>query len=326
MAPVATEVVERFLYHSFPRRGRGSDAEIEKGCKVLSLIREAGLLLTPEIVPWQHEHADGTPPRQQQVIQKRACFTELSPAELPTHAEEFGHFALEFQIDTLKTVGAIPVFYIPQPSDKSLSLGSTLVIQVIDAMLLVMKLVDMKKGLDSFPTDTGERMEYGSGFQNPKVFNLDVTETRRTLDALTHALTPPDMLEHALIGLMNFFYPADDVPRNKALAYYRQREWRIAGNFSVRGNEVMRRPSPELIDRLLAIDEEFFGREFSSPFGNRLADAAYVYPGFGDRKVLEMSTRVIVPAAAVDKAKKILNGLDRCPPVVSLESIANPKF
>lgn len=59
---------ERFFYHSFPRRGRSTDSEIEKGCKILSLIGEAGLVLAPEIVKWKYPHADGSPPREQQTI------------------------------------------------------------------------------------------------------------------------------------------------------------------------------------------------------------------------------------------------------------------
>ncbi len=40
-----TVPTERFFYHSFPPRGRSTDSEIEKGCKILSLIGEAGLVL-----------------------------------------------------------------------------------------------------------------------------------------------------------------------------------------------------------------------------------------------------------------------------------------
>jgi hypothetical protein len=206
-------------------------------------------------------------------------------------------------------------------------LGPTLVVQVIDAMLLVMKLVDIKKRLDSFPTGTGERMEYGSGFQNLKVFTLDVAETRRALDALTHALTPPDMLEHALIGLLNLFCPADDVQRGKELKYYRQREWRIASNFGATQEGVMRLPSVELVDRLIDIDERFFGgifppKKFEESSGRRLAECCYVYPEAGGNRMIELASRVIVPAEAVEQVTTILKALSRPPPVTSLEGIA----
>src|SRR5271165_6017221 len=103
---ISTPIEERFLYHSFPRRGSNSAVEIETGCKVLSLIRDVGLLLAPEAVKWQYTHADDTPPRIQEIWQRRISFTELLPSELPRHAETFGHFALEFRIDTLKSLGA----------------------------------------------------------------------------------------------------------------------------------------------------------------------------------------------------------------------------
>jgi hypothetical protein len=62
---------ERFFYHSFPRRGRGIDGEIEKGYKILSLITEVGLVMAPEVLKWSYPHADGSPPREQQTIQRR---------------------------------------------------------------------------------------------------------------------------------------------------------------------------------------------------------------------------------------------------------------
>src|SRR5260370_1024189 len=112
----ATETVEleRYFYHSFPRRGRNENVEVEKGLKVLELIRDFGLLLTPEITAWEYPHADGSRPREMTMVQRRACFTELSPRELPRHASEFGHFALEFEVDTLKSLHALPVFYLPR--------------------------------------------------------------------------------------------------------------------------------------------------------------------------------------------------------------------
>ena len=92
---MSDEIQERFFYHSFPRRGRDTQAEITKGCEILTSIRDFGLLLTPEITKWQYPHADGSPPREQQIPQRTACFTELSVAELQRHAKEFGNFALD---------------------------------------------------------------------------------------------------------------------------------------------------------------------------------------------------------------------------------------
>jgi Putative abortive phage resistance protein AbiGi, antitoxin len=314
---------ERYFYHSFPRRGRSTDSEIEKGCRILSLICDAGLVLAPEVVKWSCPHADGAAPREQQIIQRRICFTELASSDLIEHANEFGHFALEFDVKTLKRLGAMPVFYIPQATEEDAqgvtSLGSTLVVQSIDAMILAMRLAGVKKILDD-PTFQG-RLDCTFGFEKPRTFALGASETRKTLEAFAYALTPYDMLEHALTGLLSCFYPADNLRDNKALAYYRQREWRIGWNFAVRGEEIMHRPSDELIDRLLEIDAAFFGRDFPTPSGmRRLANEAYVLPGIGDKRIIDLVNRVVVPRAALEPARRILARVAPTVPIVCIEN------
>ena len=321
---VQDERMERFFYHNFPRRGRDSNAEIAKGCKILSLICDAGLLLTPEVVPWSYPHANGAPPRQQQTIQRRICFTELAPSELSEHAKQFGHFALEFQVDTLKRLGAMPVFYIPQVTDGDTngvtSLGSTLVVQSIDAMILAMRFSEVKRILDQFPV--GERLDCTFGFEKLKTFNLHAEELRKFLDAFAYALTPPDMLEHALTGLLSCFYPADNLRDNQALAYYRQREWRIAWNFAVRGEEVMRVPSDQVVARLLEIDADFFGRNFETPRGtSQLARESWVLPGVANKRIVELINRIIVPRAALEAAQAAIARVGASTPVVCIDDL-----
>ena len=315
---------ERFFYHSFPRRGNNTDAEIDKGCKILSLICDSGLLLAPEVIKWQYPHANGSSPRTQTYIQRRVCFTELAPGDLSEHAEIFGRFALEFEIDVLKGMGALPVFYIPQatttePSEIS-NLGSVLVNQIIDAAMLAMRLKEVKILVDAAPD--GTRLDTTTGVNKFKNFSLDAKETRNTLEALGYGLTPPDMLEQSLYGLLHCFYPADNLRDNKALAYYRQREWRISHNFAIRGEEVMRRVSDEVIGRLMEIDAEFFGRDFPTAAGrSSLARESWIYPGFGGKRVLQMVRRVIVPSPVVARAKEILANFPSLPPVVSIEAL-----
>jgi hypothetical protein len=320
----APDRAERFFYHSFPRRGRGSDGEIDKGRKILSLICDAGLVLAPEVVPWSYPHGDGTPPRQQQIIQRRICFTELAPRELIQHAKEFGRFALEFDVNILKRLGAMPVFYIPQSTDGDAngitSLGSTLVVQSIDAMILAMRLAGVKKILDESPV--GERLDCTFGFEKLKTFNLNVEEMRKIIEAFTYALTPPDMLEHALTGLLSCFYPADNLRNNETLAYYRQREWRIAWNFAVRGEEVMRRPSDEVVARLLEIDSDFFGRNFETASGiSQLARESWVLPGAGGKRIIELVHRIVVPRAALAATQALVARVGTSTPIVCIEDL-----
>jgi hypothetical protein len=243
MTPMTETVeLERYFYHSFPRRGRDEKVEAQRGLKILELIRDFGLLLTPEITAWEYPHADGSPPRKMEMVQRRACFTELSPRELPRHAKEFGHFALEFEIDTLKSLHALPVFYIPRGNTSSL--GQTLVIQLIDAMCLVDRMARVKKFIESTAT-SGSRQNFEFGFSDrQKLFSIDVDELQRSIEGITYAITPPEMLSLALEGTMNLFYfaDADETRENSALKYYRQREWRVAGNIGRMGEELMGLP------------------------------------------------------------------------------------
>ena len=100
------------------------------------MICDYGLLMTPEIATWEYSHENGMPPRQQSMVEYRISFTELAPNELANHAQTFGPFALEYEIGTLKMLGAIPVFYVPAPAadQPCTEVGSTLVMHLIDAM------------------------------------------------------------------------------------------------------------------------------------------------------------------------------------------------
>jgi hypothetical protein len=61
---------ERYFYHSFPRRGASTNAEIDKGCAILTAIRDFGLVLTPQLNEWKQPSLGGAP-RTFPVLQKR---------------------------------------------------------------------------------------------------------------------------------------------------------------------------------------------------------------------------------------------------------------
>ena len=104
----------RFFYHSFPRPRQGeTDSETaSRGWAVLQSMRELGLILAPEVVEWQTPVSLGTP-SPTRILQRRICFTELSPQELCEHSTRFGPFALEFETTALRRIGALPVIYMP---------------------------------------------------------------------------------------------------------------------------------------------------------------------------------------------------------------------
>jgi hypothetical protein len=170
---VESRIPERYFYHSFPRRSRSPAREIPSGLAILELIRDHGLLLTPEIAHWEYPHADGTPPRSASMIQRRVSFTELSPSELARHSENFGHFALEFEIETLKQLGAMPVFYVPHTADGAGSLGKTVVMQIIDAMRLIDRIARVVPILEQAPADLPALQVTFGMTDNQKAYNLN---------------------------------------------------------------------------------------------------------------------------------------------------------
>lgn len=328
------QIPERYFYHSFPRRSRSSELEITNGITILKLIRDFGLLLTPEIAHWQYPHADGTPPRSASMIQRRVSFTELAPSELARHSDEFGHFALEFEIEALKHLGAVPVFYVPRAVEGAGSLASTMVMQIIEAMRLTDRIAQVLPILEQASAEqTTVPFTFGMT-DNQKVYDLNPMQATETLTGIGHALAPPQMISAFLESTLNFFYPADG-RNNEVLKYYRQREWRISGNYAIKGEEVMRQPSEAMITRLLELDGNFFGRIFpqddrvisnttiKDPGQSRLVDWVYVMPGLGEDRILDLVRRVIVPDDAIVWVKDALKKCRKQLVVAGLSELAS---
>lgn len=125
------DFVEKHFYHSFPRvrTGESRAQVIQVGLETLKSIQQIGLVLAPETVVWRQCLENGQD-RTITVGQRRICFTELSRDQVQQHAERFGPFSLEFRIDTLRQLGALPVIYVPQrlKMDRRLSTaGETIV-------------------------------------------------------------------------------------------------------------------------------------------------------------------------------------------------------
>jgi hypothetical protein len=319
----------RFFYHSFPRRGRSDPTAIEKGCQLLTSIRDLGLLMVPEQIEWKQPHADGSLPRSLRILQRRVCFTELAPRELSEHAEKFGAFALEFDVDTIRSLGALPVFYVPDPSAQSTdgsSIGAALVALALDARSVIARMAGLQEIFDG-TTPVADKLQFNTSFTaNPSLKNnvtIDTAEAKNLIAALGHGLTPLGGLNAGLGALLNFFYPADNRKGDGLLEYYRQREWRIACEFSILGQKVIRSVAPSEREQILKIDSEFFTRTIDSDFGpvERLSQSL-VLSGLHGRRVIQMARRVIVPTDALEQAKSILSSIENAPPVVDLDSQA----
>lgn len=296
-------------------------------------IRDFGLLLTPQLIEWQQPSAGDAPPRILPVTQKRVCFTELSPHELPAHAERFGHFALEFDIDVVRCLGAVPVSYIPQPSKTAAdgsAVGTGLLAIATDCWAVVQRMAFLDrtfKGpipvLEKFSMEVG----FASSVDGKGKYTLDRDKSKNFLAAIGHAVTPWTDLEHGAYGLLNFFHPTDNAKSDRTLEYYREREWRIAYSFALNlpdGSraEVMHVPTADERRRFVEIDPEFFDRTIRRDVGDvQTLDASLVYPGLGGKRIIDVVRRVIVPALAVERAREVLAELESPPPVVSIDAV-----
>jgi hypothetical protein len=263
-------------------------------------------------------------------LQRRVCFTELAPSALRAHSLQFGQFALEFETAVVRKLGGIPVFYIPtaKMSDgvSLAELGGLLVIQLLDAKRLADHIAVIQEV--SNRSDVAPTVEFTIQYaENPAAtakFNLQTAEAKRTLEAVSHGVTPPAMLREGINAALSFFYPMDNSRHSKELQYYQQREWRITGNIEIQGSKVMRHLTPHEVEVFRSFDPEFFGRKLSLPPRQFvLSDESLMYPALGGQSVLELVKRVVVPEKVVEEAKRVLAKLKRPIPVVSLESLSS---
>jgi hypothetical protein len=326
------EPPERYFYHSFPRVASNAD-EINKGCQILAAIRDFGLLLTPQLIEWRQPSSGGVQPRAFPVLQQRVCFTELAPHELPKHAQKFGHFALEFEIDTIRQLGAVPVYYVPQPTGEAADgshVATALFAVVMDANAVVSRLTALSQCLDG-PTPVPERFQFDVGFARNSgeraVFSISRDEAKNILAAIGHQVTPWADFSAGTNALLNFFHPTDDVKHDKMLDYYREREWRIACNFAMTQTDgsrvgVLLPVTQAIRERCLGIDAEFFGRKILTDMGEvDTLDRVLVHPGLNGVPLITMARRVIVPTEALDQTTQILSALDHPPKVVAMDDI-----
>lgn len=227
------------LYHSFPRSHRAASAELAAGLATLRSLMQSGLVLAPERIVFPLELGSGLNwERGTAINQARACFTFLSPDELNDHAARFGAFTLEFDVDTLRAMGAFPVVYVPQPvrersAARPLSLvGNSLVHQLRDISVLLHELIDLEEqsrcAIDPHaPIALEIKGQRGylnfQGIQLLLEYLLGDKGSFRTLLNYTELLA-------------NMFYHADSARPDQYvfdndLSYYSQREWRIVSGF-----------------------------------------------------------------------------------------------
>ena len=311
----------RFFYHSFPRprQGETHSERVSRGWAILRSMEELGLILAPEVVEWQTPVSLGTP-SPIQVLQRRICFTELSPQELSQHSMRFGPFALEFQTIALRRIGALPVIYMPQvlsEQDHLALLGPFVVGHLGQIRGTLERLAQLgqfddpayiqslgaKFMADDCVVDLRNVDESGNTVQ---VFQVPWKAIRDLLRFIGFETAPLNAMTGVTSIAQALFYPTDDDHHEQELGYYRQREWRVTADYYMNGSPRGRGLQDEEKELLLEVDRHFWRRNIhpSKPIPRVDEALALVQPT--PTELLDKATRIIVPNEFYGEARQIL--------------------
>lgn len=286
-----------FLYHSFPRprKNKNEGIEIGKGLKILKSIVKNGLLLNCETIKYKEPLANGQLSSSINSMSISSSFTFLEDHELKKHSNQFGNFSLEFKPQTLRKLGAMPVFYIPNPKqyhNTSETLGSSILCRLSEIPII----------LKTCKTEYGFKKIIHS---NPK-YEVDI-----------------DHHINVIHRLASLFYPTERNIDDKSLNYYSQKEWRIIGSIIMNGNEITKKLSDEQKKTIVDIDPDFFNKKLENRNGKMVKriDICQLYKDFENKPFIEYARRIIVPERAIDEADKIVSVLNNPPKIISLSNI-----
>lgn len=314
--------MKRYFYHSFPRRCIDNTTQtFEKGLKILESIIEEGLILAPEIINFKEPLSDGSFSEPWSNIQKRCCFTELSEAELPKHQEVFGQFALEFEIPTLRYLGAIPIFYTPtgKHTDTGLEhVANSLMCRVGEIQLALDRLAK----LDSLVKQTSNKNEVLNIAKNGNVIGstrCSIGGAEDLINYLTSGSQPIDILRNALRIISQYFYPTENLKYNDELTYYRQREWRIIGNMSHHGKELTSSLETSTIQRLKDVDEKFYNKELEFHTGKyKIYEQCLLFKEYNNKPIIHYVNRIHVPKQVKERVEKLLTKVSNQPEIIGI--------
>ena len=313
---------ETYFYHSFPRRDKENE---EEALSRLASIADNGFLLVPEIIKWREPLQNGGLSEFIENCQKRICFTELAPNELSGHTKQFGRFSIEYRIDDLRKLGAVPVFYIPKDDSYEYlgGIGGALIARLAEIQELLKRLGDLKR----FCEECNTKNDFLTLTRNGKpvgTIKCTVGSAEELIPYFTLGSQKPEVLESTIKGLSSYFYPTEDLKYNSPLHYYRQREWRITANIAKDGKSVDRDLFSEEKEKLLKIDKSFFGKELSFRTGiYRRVDRCKYLTALEGKHVLEFANRVIVPQESVTKAQLIVDNKGFRLEVAPLEKVSS---
>jgi hypothetical protein len=253
----------------------------------------------------------------------------LSRLELANHGKKFGPISLEFSIETLRQLGALPAIYMPQMvgDDRHLSSAGPMLVWMfemirytLDQLEQLSKLSDpqyaLELGRQRFPGATHVEENYTINLQNhnedkvvDQQFEIEAKSVRGILNYLAYKNAPFGLMRGAIHAAQSLFYPTDDHLHDELLSYYRQREWRVIPGFATGGIEQARRLESSEKEMLLKIDGQFWSKVLSDDKGMfQRIDEAYVIDKFNGKPIESLIRAVLVPSDILDPASALFEG------------------
>ena len=330
--------MRRLLFHAFPGPSRGSLGERRKtadlGIAELDLMMRYGLLLTPERlrIPKNTSAVNREPPKVE-FRQARACFTlvqdreELwSKARLDeygqpiSHVGLFGDFAVGIDPIRARELGAVPVIYFYSAGESAhagVSHEILFTLRELRSLAIALARLEAKariEGRDTLDTATLDAIGYvldGDPVVRKRIEAADHRSARAAVDLVDTDRRPAWNLVDWIDAMFDLFQTVDSDSCPESLAYYQEREWRIAPLFSsgVRcrrlrveknsGETELPAWIRELRSSLRSIDRDFFTEE--------VLDDSSILHGTDDRTFFDFVEEIVCPAAAAADVADLLH-------------------
>lgn len=305
-------------YHSFPRfSAETPDQEVSYGVDVLRSIIHIGLLLTPEALYFPNlvSHDSANLEDGSDVFQKRLCFTYVRRSELVNHCAHFGAFSLEFDIVTIRKLGAVPVMYVPQPVSGDHAsgfdhIGNDIIHQMRDIKTLLEEICDAEELIKR--TKVKGKKTLFVEEEKGKITSLDVESLDFLIDFFRGKKGPYRNLLGYMQILANLVYHVDSARVERYfthvdLEYYKQMEWRIISGIRTEFEEIDRKLGNKEISDLQKCFS-LFGKAVTMPDGlqRSFAELSRAITTVQGRHILELARCLWVPDCSAPGVRREL--------------------
>lgn len=327
----------RLLFHAFPGPSRGTRDErgktVDLGIVQLGLMMRYGLLLTPGYleIPENDAAVNREPPKMK-FRQARACLTLVDSREELWHRtrlDEYGHpishvglfgeFAVGIDPIRARELGAVPVIYFYSGGNSAhtrVSHEVLFTLRELRSLAIALARLEAKADIedrDTLDTATLDAVGYvleGEPIVRERVDAVDRRTARAAVDLLDTDRRPAWNLVDMIDAMFDLFETADSHSCPESLAYYHEREWRIAPLFSsgvrcrrmrteiATGEADLPAWVRELRTRLRTLDGEFFSE--------RVLDECAILHGTRDRTFFDFVEEIVCPTEAAGDVADML--------------------